>query len=177
MPPCLSLRDWYERGKSHHTGHQFPTIYLRAPVSPFHAEPLHKVVSWRELTPGVWFPTKLSHEVFNKEDFAREGKVNMANLEEQTIEKCSLEPNYAIDLFRNIPIPNGIPVYEVKDGKIIRSHVQGGVVPPPAAQGRSSWKLGLLALSLVTGLGLLVAWTRTKSTRSRVSEKTHSHAS
>lgn len=40
MPPCLSLRDWYEGGKSNRAGHKFRTIYLPTPVSPFHAEPL-----------------------------------------------------------------------------------------------------------------------------------------
>jgi hypothetical protein len=40
MPPCFSLRDWYERGKSSHPDRKFSTIYLPTPVSPFHAEPL-----------------------------------------------------------------------------------------------------------------------------------------
>jgi len=54
MPPCLSLRDWYERGKSSYTGHLFRTIYLPTPVSPFHAEPLHQLqptlfYAWQKL--------------------------------------------------------------------------------------------------------------------------------
>src|SRR5512135_387246 len=40
MPPCLSLRDWYESGKSGPRDHKFTTIYPGTPVSPFHAEPL-----------------------------------------------------------------------------------------------------------------------------------------
>ena len=39
MPPCLSLRDWYESGKSTHTDQRSVLPYLPTPVSPFHAEP------------------------------------------------------------------------------------------------------------------------------------------
>ena len=42
MLPCLSLRDWYEGGKSNPSGHRFSTRYLMTPVSPFHAEPLQE---------------------------------------------------------------------------------------------------------------------------------------
>ena len=41
MPPCLSLRDWYESGKSLYSDQAYRLPYLPTPVSPFHAEPLH----------------------------------------------------------------------------------------------------------------------------------------
>ncbi len=48
MPPCLSLRDWYESGKSSHSDHAYRLPYLPTPVSPFHAEPLHTYgATWR----------------------------------------------------------------------------------------------------------------------------------
>ncbi len=40
MPPCLSLRDWYESGKSLYSDQTYRLPYLPTPVSPFHAEPL-----------------------------------------------------------------------------------------------------------------------------------------
>ena len=43
MPPCLSLRDWYESGKSSHSDQAYRLPYLSTPVSPFHAEPLQFV--------------------------------------------------------------------------------------------------------------------------------------
>jgi hypothetical protein len=45
MPPCLSLRDWYESGKSSHSDQAYRLPYLTTPVSPFRAEPLHPSVA------------------------------------------------------------------------------------------------------------------------------------
>ena len=41
MPPCLSLRDWHEGGKSTTSVRACTLPYLPTPVSPFHAEPSH----------------------------------------------------------------------------------------------------------------------------------------
>jgi hypothetical protein len=60
MPPCFSLRDWYERGKSCPTGRKFSTIYLPTPVSPFHAEPLHMA------TVSITFVNRPSSEMIAK---------------------------------------------------------------------------------------------------------------
>ena len=43
MPPCLSLRDWYESGKSSHSDQAYRLPYLPTLVSPFHAEPLQSL--------------------------------------------------------------------------------------------------------------------------------------
>jgi len=40
MLPCLSLRDWYESGKSTSPDRCLEIRYLSTPVSPVHAEPL-----------------------------------------------------------------------------------------------------------------------------------------
>jgi hypothetical protein len=40
MPPCLTLRDWYECSKSGHPVRKITTTYRVTPVSPFHIEPL-----------------------------------------------------------------------------------------------------------------------------------------
>ena len=52
MPPCFSLRDWYESDKSCPTGRKFSTIYLPTPVSPFHPEPLQVA----EFHAATWSP-------------------------------------------------------------------------------------------------------------------------
>ncbi len=41
MPPCLSLRGWYQSADSDPVERRFRTAFLRTPVSRFHAEPCH----------------------------------------------------------------------------------------------------------------------------------------
>ena len=61
MPPCLSLRDWYECGKTRLCGRVFSSLYLRTPVCPFHAEPLqtegfHPILGQKDLIAFLFQP-------------------------------------------------------------------------------------------------------------------------
>ena len=48
------------------------------------------------------------------------------NATELTFQKAELDPKYDISLFRDIKIPDGMPVYVVRDGKIVQRYIQGG---------------------------------------------------
>jgi RNA polymerase sigma factor (sigma-70 family) len=81
--------------------------------------------SFREIKPGVWLSFKCSLTI-NDEIEAREHKwAVLSNSEEWTVQRADANPKLDAAFFRDVPFPKGAVVYEVKDGKIISSHVEG----------------------------------------------------
>jgi hypothetical protein len=66
----------------------------------------------REIAPGIWFPFAAEISI-NSQLAARENRLVVSQREEYRVEKVSLEPNYDISLFRDIPFPDGANVYNV----------------------------------------------------------------
>jgi hypothetical protein len=108
----------------------------------------------REIAPGVWLPFA-QKRVKNGEIEASEGKTVVHSVTEHTVTKASLEPQYDLSLFRDIPIPDGMPVIEIKEGEKVRDYVQGHTSPPAA---RWSWRW-LLVIAAV-GVGVCLLWKR-----------------
>jgi hypothetical protein len=75
----------------------------------------------REIAPGIWFPFRAVSTVFQQED----SKQQVVNRSLYTVEKAELDPRYDASLFRDIPFPDGAVVYEIENGKIVKSYVKG----------------------------------------------------
>jgi hypothetical protein len=110
---------------------------------------------FREIGAGVWLPFRMTVTTYDERAARLEKHQVESNVEVMDVEFASLNPNYDISLFRDIKYPDGAVVYQVKDGKIVDSYVQGGGPAPPEPE-RSwlFWLGGVLAAALVlTGLG------------------------
>jgi hypothetical protein len=101
---------------------------------------------WREIAPGVWLPFKRKMTYFDGDKLRDGDKQVIRNENEATVEKVKLDPDYDISLFRDIPIPDGALVYEVRDNKIVHSYQKGADKPDPEVVGhaRRGWWLWLL---------------------------------
>jgi hypothetical protein len=107
-----------------------------------------RVSDFREIAPGVWLPFQQSIVVYDTEKLP-ENKLVVENTKEATLTHVDLNPHYDISLFRDIPIPDGTLVYEVKDDKIINSYKQGEETNPHWTPSRSWLWLWVLAGGLV----------------------------
>jgi hypothetical protein len=116
-----------------------------------------RVERLEEIAPGIWFPMKASIVVYD-EPALRQGKSVVAGTDTFTVKRVSLDPNYGIDLFRDIKIPDGAAVYEVDDGEIVRSYRQGETnLPKPSSPRRNFWPV-VGIFSFLAVLLLIVAW-------------------
>ncbi len=111
-----------------------------------------RATDFREAAPGVWLPFHNSIVVYDEMKVAQ-NKVAVANTRETTLTKVDLNPRYDISLFRDIPIPDGTLVYEVKDGKIFNKYTQGEETSPHWTA-RKPWRWWWL-VGLIVGLLLL----------------------
>lgn len=86
-----------------------------------------KVDAMKEIEPGIWFPMKYSRTVFTyPEGVPRDGRIpNPSHHTVCKITKVSLHPKYDKQFFTNIKMPQGAPVFEVKDKKIINTRREG----------------------------------------------------
>ncbi len=89
----------------------------------------------RELAPGVWCPF-VQTRIKNYEIAASKGQTVVLTRTDNTVTKAVLDPEYDISLFRDIPIPAGMPVIEFKEQQKVRDYVHGSPAPPAA---RSWW--------------------------------------
>jgi hypothetical protein len=104
---------------------------------------------FRELAPGVWYPFRSTILQYDQYAYAEDRKLVLVSSEEYTAEKVELDPHYDLGLFRDIPIPNGMVVYEIHDGQVTKGYVQGGK-PKPEAEKNRLWLI--LAAGLVAVL-------------------------
>src|SRR5262249_54377885 len=91
----------------------------------------------------------------------------VGNTQESTLTKVDLNPHYDISLFRDIPIPDGTLVYEVKDGEIINQYKQGEQTNPhwpPSRPFPWHWLVGpAVGLVLVAGWFTYRWWSRKRN--------------
>lgn len=108
---------------------------------------------FRELAPGVWLPFRASSTVYKG---TRVGQVDpnvVSRKWDWTIDEARLDPHYDVSLFRDIPIPDGMPVFEVApDGAILRKYVQGAVESKPGSRSSRGWILAPVVLLLAVGV-------------------------
>lgn len=119
-------------------------------------DPVNPVVrcvadDFRELSPGVWLPFRKSEQMWDAYEIRVNKKVFLEHESKAVVEYARLDPNYAVALFREVPIPPGAAVYEVnKDGRITKSYfAPGGKGQERPNQGTSFLGYGLVALLFV----------------------------
>jgi hypothetical protein len=88
-----------------------------------------EVTRFEEVSKGVWFPMAIKVTIY-QELLLREGKSVVSNAADLVTKSVDLKPNYPEEFFRKIPIPMGASVYELNDGKIVKSYVEGGQPGP-----------------------------------------------
>jgi len=139
----------------------FPQISLQLPGEVGH------VKDFREIVPGVWLPFERVVTVYDSDKIREEKKLVFHNEDEGRIQKVKLDPQYDISLFRDIPIPDGARVHEIKEGKVVRSYKQGeDKEDEELRQGSSGtrWLITIVAvIALLTGCGF--AYLRLQGTR------------
>lgn len=114
-----------------------------------------RLTDLREIAPGVWMPFRRSAEVYSDAKL-RDNRAVIANVRETSLTKVDLSPHYEISLFRDIPIPDGTIVYEVKDGGIIGEYVQGEDTRSRWQATRRPWWWWLAAP--LAGLAVVSGW-------------------
>jgi len=83
------------------------------------------VNEFREISEGVWFPFDAKVVKYNQFTLQREGKQELRWTHRYLVESAELDPTYNRDYFTNVNFPDGTSMYEVKDGEIIKSWMQG----------------------------------------------------
>jgi hypothetical protein len=111
-----------------------------------------RVKTFREISPGVWFPVSETITVYNERVIKEENKLTVSNVTEVVVDKVSLEPNHDIGFFRDIEFPGGAVVYELDGGKQVDAYIQGG--GPPAIASTNKWWIWIIASAV---LALVVA--------------------
>jgi hypothetical protein len=125
-----------------------------------HPSNVARVDDLREIAPGVWFPFHATLTVYDDWWFNEENKLVVSNSEEYTVEKAELDPHYDLSLFRDIPIPHGMPVYVIKGGQITKSYQQGIERPRPKQSTVDPWVPFGAVVLVVVGLAVLVGRVR-----------------
>lgn len=100
----------------------------------------------REIAPGVWYPFEIRMTSYDEHRFRDEKKISVKFTETLRFQKAALDPDYPKSFYA-VAIPNGTPVYVVKDGKIVESYVQGAKPGGPSrSRSRFPWLLGSVSL-------------------------------
>lgn len=110
------------------------------------------VHEWKELQPGVWFPMHATMVSYSKPLLEREGRQESQWRKEFTVDSVSLTPDYDLAFFRDLEFPQGTAVYEVEDGKIVRSHRVGAPGDVTREEASRTWILWACSLALPIGL-------------------------
>jgi hypothetical protein len=106
------------------------------------------VHKFREIKPGVWFPSDVEVTAYNKFKIQQEGRRELQWRERYTIKRVNLDPKYDREFFAKVAFPAGTAVYEVEKGQIVRSWRQGAPGTEPAKD-----EVPALAKEIVTGSG------------------------
>jgi hypothetical protein len=109
---------------------------------------------FREIAPGIWLPFQRTTITYTDYKLGK-NKVVVNNIRETTLTKVDLNPRYDISLFRDIPIPDGTRVYEVKDDRIINEYNQGERTSPHWQPRRPWWRW---LVAPFVGLLLITSW-------------------
>ncbi len=111
---------------------------------------------FREIAPGVWLPFERKVTVYDDDKLRKEKKQVFSNADEARLELAKLDPDYDISLFRDIPIPPGTHVYEVRDGEIVNKYRQEGVEEHPEQPRPAGRQMAWIIAAAATALLLLV---------------------
>jgi hypothetical protein len=95
--PSFRVELWLAEEKNYIPVHMLEYKPFRSDELP-HAEAA--VDQWREIGPGVWFPTSTSIAVYSGPAPKRENTQKLSWREQCTVEQVSLEPTHAVTFFR-----------------------------------------------------------------------------
>jgi RNA polymerase sigma factor (sigma-70 family) len=76
------------------------------------------VDEYREIGKGVWLPAKITAKRNDPEQLSQ-GKTVLQWLTTLTLQDAVLNPTHPATFFRDIKIPEGLPVYTIKDGRLV----------------------------------------------------------
>lgn len=110
---------------------------------------------FREVAPGVWHPFLCVIRFYDHIDFKLNHKYSHVFESRYEFLNVDLDPHYPDSLFRDVKIPDGLPVYVLKGGEIVDSYVQGRVRTPAIL--KRHWK-GLLPFAAVGFACVCLAW-------------------
>jgi hypothetical protein len=79
-----------------------------------------RVEALREVASGVWFPAKITVSDYTIQG-PRLGRKDVVKRTETIFEKVDLAPHYEAAFFRDITIPSDLPVFTIKDRKLVGS--------------------------------------------------------
>src|SRR5262249_20510725 len=102
------------------------------------------------ISPGVWLPFSLTSTIYDERELVH-GKKVVNNTTKFSLEKAELDPKYDIALFREIKFPDGTPIYELKDNKVVASYYQGGRAGKKGASAWLAWVWWALVGALLIG--------------------------
>lgn len=104
----------------------------------------------QEIQPGIWFPFLSSITVMDGITLREEKKTVVSWKRDYIVTEASLNPEYDVNFFRKVEFPNGTPIYEIEDGKIVRSYVKGGIpLADQATENTHSRFYWIIAINLV----------------------------
>ncbi len=98
-----------------------------------------RVLAMRELTPGVWFPTKIAIGEYDISGVLQARK-DVVSRAETTVETVDLAPRHDVAFFRDVAIPADLPVFTIKDRTLI-----GSTLPEPIVGDRGRAELAKVA--------------------------------
>jgi thiol-disulfide isomerase/thioredoxin len=95
---------------------------LSWPKSMFGDLPMHEMRAGKlhEIAPGRWFPTNITTIDYDGQAL-RQKKLVIGSRTLTLVEKANLGPRHDLAFFRDIPIPAGLPVFTIRDGKLVGS--------------------------------------------------------
>ncbi len=79
--------------------------------------------------------------------------------ERYVVERAQLDPQYDKEFFSNVDFPDGTPMYEVRNGNIVRSWQQGApetLGRPVASAGPWRWVLVWLNVAVLVVLAIVL---------------------
>ncbi|WZP00527.1 hypothetical protein EP7_002172 [Isosphaeraceae bacterium EP7] len=83
-----------------------------------------RVEELREFSPGAWYPSRYKDLVYDRASL-REGKHILIRSDTIEVESVAPTGTYPVTFFGDVPIPDGLPVYEIEGEKIVKSYIQG----------------------------------------------------
>jgi len=112
------------------------------------------VTDFRELSPGIWFPSLGEHTSYDQQLLQRERRRQWTWRYHYAVETVSLDPKYPADFFRRVDFAPGTAVYEVEGGKTVRSYRLGAPGSPQRSVSRQ-WSVALGVLVAILGVGCI----------------------
>ena len=120
---------------------------------------IDEVDEFKEIAPGVWLPMKWHWVSYDVHYLSEDNKLVEACRQDYVVEKVKLDTDYADSFFGDVPFPDGTAVYELKNGKKVKSYIQGqtSVIGP---RRRSSGLWRWLVAGLLCAIALVVLFVR-----------------